>query len=204
MCCCKVPERTSKIPVLVIDNANRLPGPMLAQFQDFAKEAADRGIAKAVFVTNEGRVPRQRSAWSRNQGILEIGDISQDEAFDYMKRRNVDPEQAMSIYALVGGRMVSLEFTENNLDREVQLDGLYSKLLGRFHKQGKALIAKLLEDGVISYDAYVEIAGNEEIADEMLQENLFSYHLHAGTVTFKSTPIQQYCHANWSKLFESK
>jgi hypothetical protein len=134
-----------------------------------------------------------------------------------MKRRNVDPEQAMSIYALVGGRMVSLEFTENNLDREVQLDGmyisgrfssimlgLYSKLLGRFHKQGKALIAKLLEDGVISYDAYVEIAGNEEIADEMLQENLFSYHLHAGTVTFKSTPIQQYCHANWSKLFESK
>jgi hypothetical protein len=40
-----------KIPVLVIDNVNRLPGPMLAQFPDFAKEAADRGIAKVVFVT---------------------------------------------------------------------------------------------------------------------------------------------------------
>jgi len=68
---------------------------------------------------------------------------------------------------------------------------------GRFHKQGKAL----LEDGVIFYD---EIAGNEEIADEMLQENLFSYHLHTGTVTFHSTPIQQYCHASWSEHFESK
>jgi hypothetical protein len=64
---------------------------------------------------------------------------------------------------------------------------------GRFHKQGKALIAKLLERGAISYKAYVKIAGNEEIADEILQENLFSYHLHTRTVTFQSTPIQQYC-----------
>ena len=32
-----------EIPVLIIDNANRLPSPILAQFQDFAKEAADRG-----------------------------------------------------------------------------------------------------------------------------------------------------------------
>ena len=48
-----------KIPVLVIDNANKLPETILSQFQDFAKEAADRGTASVVFVSSEGRVPRR-------------------------------------------------------------------------------------------------------------------------------------------------
>jgi MoxR-like ATPase len=45
-----------EIPVLIIDNSNRLPSTALAQFQDFGKEAADEGIAKLVFVSSEGRV----------------------------------------------------------------------------------------------------------------------------------------------------
>ena len=47
-----------EIPVLIIDNSNRLPSTILAQFQDFGKEAADAGIAKLVFLSSEGRVPR--------------------------------------------------------------------------------------------------------------------------------------------------
>ena len=42
------------IPVLVVDNANRLPEPLLEQFQDYAKEAADNGIITVVFMSNEG------------------------------------------------------------------------------------------------------------------------------------------------------
>lgn len=42
-----------------------------------------------------------------------------------MKRRNIDPEQAMPIYALVGGRMVLLKFTVDNLNQGFQLDGMY-------------------------------------------------------------------------------
>jgi hypothetical protein len=47
------------IPVLILDNANRLPGPILAQFQDFAKEASDKAIATLVFVSS-GPSPNAR------------------------------------------------------------------------------------------------------------------------------------------------
>ena len=46
------------IPVLIVDNANKLPELLLAQFQDFAKEASDSGIATVIFVSSEGRIPR--------------------------------------------------------------------------------------------------------------------------------------------------
>ena len=42
-----------------------------------------------------------------------------------MKRRNIDSEQATSIYALVGGRMVLLKFAVNNLNKGFELNGMY-------------------------------------------------------------------------------
>jgi hypothetical protein len=58
----KYKEECRKIPVLIIDNANRLSENhqrLLCQFQDYAKNAADEGIATVVFVSSEGRVPRR-------------------------------------------------------------------------------------------------------------------------------------------------
>jgi hypothetical protein len=50
-----------KIPVLIIDNANRLAEKqlrLLELLQDAAKRAADQGTATIVFVSSEGHVPR--------------------------------------------------------------------------------------------------------------------------------------------------
>ena len=50
------------MPVLIIDNANRLAQKQpkfLDLFQDYAKHAADDGIVTVVFVLSEGRVPRR-------------------------------------------------------------------------------------------------------------------------------------------------
>jgi hypothetical protein len=44
-----------EIPVLIVVNSNKLSDAILAQFQDFGKEAADKGIAKLVFVSKECR-----------------------------------------------------------------------------------------------------------------------------------------------------
>jgi hypothetical protein len=47
---------------LIIDNANRLAQKqqeLLDLFQDYAKDAADKGRATVVFVSSEGRVPRR-------------------------------------------------------------------------------------------------------------------------------------------------
>jgi hypothetical protein len=49
-----------KKPVLIIDNANKLAQVqprLLDLFQDYAKNAADKGIVTVVFMSSEGRVP---------------------------------------------------------------------------------------------------------------------------------------------------
>jgi len=48
------------VPVLIIDNANRLAQKqpkLLNAFQDYAKDTSDNGTASVVFVSSEGRIP---------------------------------------------------------------------------------------------------------------------------------------------------
>ena len=52
-------QEYGKIPVLIIDNANKIATEQLEQIQDYAKRASDMGIATVVFVTSEGSVPRR-------------------------------------------------------------------------------------------------------------------------------------------------
>ena len=47
------------VPVLIIDNANKIPTTELEKIQDYAKNASDQGTATVVFVTSEGIVPRR-------------------------------------------------------------------------------------------------------------------------------------------------
>jgi hypothetical protein len=49
------------VPVLIIDNANRLDQKnqeLLNHLQDYAKDSTDNGTISVVFVSSEGRVPR--------------------------------------------------------------------------------------------------------------------------------------------------
>jgi len=59
--CKKFKREYKKVPVLIIDNSNRLSKQntrTLDLFQDFAKDATDARCASVVFVTSEGRVLR--------------------------------------------------------------------------------------------------------------------------------------------------
>jgi len=58
----KYKQEYKRVPVLIIDNANKLAQKqqgLLDLFQDYAKHAADEGIITVVFVSSEGRVPRR-------------------------------------------------------------------------------------------------------------------------------------------------
>ncbi len=58
----KYKREYKRVPVLIIDNANRLAEKqqrLLDLIQDYAKRAADEGIATIVFVSSEGRVRGQ-------------------------------------------------------------------------------------------------------------------------------------------------
>ena len=50
------------------------------------------------------------------RGSLKIGDMSEDEALGYLTLRKVDGKLATQIYEPVGGRMVLLKYTVNNIE----------------------------------------------------------------------------------------
>jgi chromosomal replication initiation ATPase DnaA len=57
----KYKQEYKRVPVLIIDNANRLAQKkqeLLDHLQDYAKDTADKGTVTVVFVSSEGRVPR--------------------------------------------------------------------------------------------------------------------------------------------------
>src|SRR5438046_3185295 len=107
------------MPVLIIDNANKIEVEQLKKLQDYAKNATDDKIATVVFVTSEGNVPhimKARSSWSRRGWICEISDVSENEAFEYLeKKRKIDKKNAVDIYNLVGGRMIDLSFAADKV-----------------------------------------------------------------------------------------
>jgi hypothetical protein len=61
----KYEQEHKKVPVLIIDNANRLKDQaLLYHLQDYAKDTVDDGTVSVVFVSSEGRVPRHMSGKS--------------------------------------------------------------------------------------------------------------------------------------------
>jgi hypothetical protein len=58
------------------------------------------------------------------QRILEVGDVSQEEALEYMRRHNIAPDVAASTFALVGGRMVLLKYATSSLQEGSPLEGM--------------------------------------------------------------------------------
>ena len=62
----KYKERHGKVPVLVVDNANRLAEyrpELLDTLQDAAKFASDSGTFRVIFISSEGNVPVRMQGW---------------------------------------------------------------------------------------------------------------------------------------------
>jgi hypothetical protein len=77
-----------------------------------------------------------RSSWSRSGDVIEIGDVSKEEALEYLNLRNIDKELAARIYRLTGGRMMHLKDVADEIARKGTLEGmcmLYRKRLVSHH-----------------------------------------------------------------------
>jgi hypothetical protein len=120
------------VPVLIINNANRLAQKqpeLLNRLQGYAKVGADKAMASVVFVSSDGRVPPRMwkdSSWSRSGRIIEIGDISKEEALQYLEFRKIDEKQAAQVYELVGGRITHLKSIADKIKRHATLEGMYT------------------------------------------------------------------------------
>ncbi|CAG8518268.1 10913_t:CDS:2 [Dentiscutata heterogama] len=162
-----------KSPVIIYDNVSRLvhKNPeVLDILQDDAKDNADYQNYIAVFVSSEGSVPRRmesRSAWSRAENPIEIGDLSKEESINYLiDKRKVKKEEAEKLYELVGGRIIDLRRVANK-----SLAGQNFEVI----KQ-KESIKALLDSKELDFTAFMELFNNYEEASEVLEKNIFAYH----------------------------
>ncbi|KAI9869222.1 MAG: hypothetical protein M1813_000010 [Trichoglossum hirsutum] len=215
----KYKQEHGKIPVLIIDNADRLAKSkpeILDALQDYAKEATDERTATVVFVSGEGFLPRMRarSAMSRCGMILEVGDIGKEEALKYLGDRGIKGEQASQIYELYGGRIVHLDRTVN----QMQIDPTFQRVKSSAFTEARwklfhagidpaepkhvSVIRELLKErGPISRARYFDILGSS-LGEKLLEGNAFTDGFGTtlqGRVDFKSTMIRRYCEQEWGR-----
>jgi len=53
--------------------------------------------------------------------------VSEKEALEYLKNRNVNEEDAMRIYKLVGGRVIDLNFASDGIGNGLEFKGRYGR-----------------------------------------------------------------------------
>ncbi|PWW77223.1 hypothetical protein C7212DRAFT_362855 [Tuber magnatum] len=202
-------------PVLVLDNVNRLAQrnpELLNILQDIAKDAADDRLFITVFVTSEGQAPIQmlgRSASSRLGEVVEIGDLNDDEAMDFLcNKRAIAESGARDIYGLVGGRVGLLARTANKLNSGLDfpvLAGVRASLLadvnkvlqeagmeeeGESRRAGLQIASHILQHGRISRRDFYRISGSKQQGNELLSKNVFTTAPRSAWVVFDTKMME--------------
>ncbi|RIB30791.1 hypothetical protein C2G38_2151768 [Gigaspora rosea] len=100
--------------VLVLDQVDRIAKDdpkLLGILQDFffAKDCADRGTLVIVFIASDGLVPRvmkSLSAWSRAKIPFKVGNISDDEAMEFLQDSGIDKKNAEDVVKYLTGGLI--------------------------------------------------------------------------------------------------
>ncbi|RIA81977.1 hypothetical protein C1645_836098 [Glomus cerebriforme] len=213
-------KKHGKPPVIVYDNVSRLihKNPeILDILQDDAKDNADDRKYIAVFVSSEGSVLRRmqsRSAWSRADDPMEIGDLSKEESLNYLiEKRGINKADAEKLYELVGGRIVDLHSVANKIRKGRSFDDIKKKILNKVENKfgaaqllpndthyevGKSIISDLLKYNELSFLEFKKYFHKINELNEVLGSNVFAYHPENNTVTFQSQSVECYIRENSS------
>ncbi|RIB17163.1 P-loop containing nucleoside triphosphate hydrolase protein [Gigaspora rosea] len=205
----KYKANNSKPPVLILDNISKLDQEnvnMLKDLQDIAKLYADQSSCIIVFVSSEGTAPlmmMQRSSWSRaEKDPIVIEDLTSEEAFTYLHSKlGIEKKVTNQLIQLLGGRIRDLKEYGNRINRGETFEKVRKIVIRavnhnfhqaemlegeRNHVIGKVIVQELVKNGKIDFDTFIKLVNNKQIANELLQANVFSYNPESGTVTFQS------------------
>jgi len=201
--------------VLVIDAADRIAKDNPKFFgilQDFAKDCADQGLLRVVFVSSEGvALPllQSSSAWSRSLRPIEVGEITDNQAVAYLVKRGVDENNAQdAVKNITGGRFSMLvehagEFqARSNAEWAEELDRRLSNFLdkAKFDANSKGF-ALLLECGVAERMLLPYFSSSQ--IDQLLKANVISLHSN-GTCSFQARYIERFFERRFSGLLEER
>jgi len=209
-------KKHSRPPVLIIDQINTVAKgdpTTFTKLVKFAKMQADHGHLVIVFVASEGNAPRQISRFSersRLAPVIEIGDLDNQSAQQFLRRSNID--NAEDIVNVTGGRMIFLKtMTEELTDKSLEdirnyfiefaiRDFALSQLLlpasknvtldnRRFNTWDQLVKIHDSPTKSVKYVDFLSQVG-ESMGDELLSQNIFSYQHNAGQVSFQSKPVE--------------
>ena len=126
-------------PLVIFDNIARiLTQPngteIIHILQEMAKDASDEGSMVVLFTSSESDVPkimRSRSAKSRLRAVIQIGEITDEEALEYLTCMcpNASKEDVTKAVQLFGGRFIHLTHAADALPSgEAGIDRLKEKV----------------------------------------------------------------------------
>jgi hypothetical protein len=189
----KFKSKHTRPMVLIIDSADILAKQnpaFLNILQDFAKLCADIGDLRIVFISGDGSalsLLKARGSWSRaDNPPFEIGEIPDDVAVEYLKKKGVRDDQAkLAVANLTGGLFVSLlgyasasakgmtyEQLAERLDR-----ALDSKLSDMETSVNNALFRHLVKHRSIGTNEARRVIGmKKDQLDLLLKNNILAVH----------------------------
>jgi hypothetical protein len=205
----KFHEKHGRPVVLIIDGVERIAeqNPLfLHRLQgDAHRAAADCGALRVVLVASDGGALAQlksHSAWSRACEPFEVGDISDEDAVEFLKSRGVpDKAAAEAVSDCTGGRLVLLHthaarrsFGSGN--KEVLKDHfrfIKEQLRNRVKvPRDHALFRALVERGAIGADEAAALASADALDALVKAFILSAHHPQAKAYTFHSRYVETF------------
>jgi len=210
-------KKHKKPVVLFVDNITELAKNDVATFQGlvkFAKREADIGNLVVNFVASEGHTPlklSEMSEKSRLSRILEIGDLDFPQVVGFLTKYKYSETTIKKIFDIAGGRMTLLKEIRNRLQEGQNLERIEKDFIRRARDEFKHLpkdasklndeqketwkqIIKIYDhpNREIPFEEFWDSIGSSDIADTLLQKNIFALHQNKDTVSFQSRPVELY------------
>mmetsp|Transcript_30993 Transcript_30993/g.62902 ORF Transcript_30993/g.62902 Transcript_30993/m.62902 type:complete len:432 (+) Transcript_30993:16-1311(+) len=194
------------LPLLVIDNINKLSTETIFRLLGTAKEFVDKRIGVFVFVLSSGAKGKEftiHSAMSRVE-MLYVGDLTENETLSYLKEVGRTEEEARQIFGLVGGRWEYLlkartsPFDFNAFRtkwfKEIEAQVLKVSATGWDEDDTLLFLFLFLQgSGQVKSDVFVKKAdGTEEAVGRMLKANLIQYRLDESKYELHSQLVKSY------------
>ena len=197
----KYKQKHQRSPTLIIDAADKLAKDdpaFLALLQDFAKDCADRGTLRVVFMSSDGvTLPllMGRSAWSRALEAYEVSELDDADAVSFLKSRDVNEEVAMDAVATItGGRFASLnkfvsrwQKDSNAVIRDQMDVATDASLMRAGIASNHALFRRLVDDKRLKINAAIAIMQSDQL-DVLVEKNVVCVHTD-GTYGFQSRQV---------------
>ncbi|EIE19695.1 hypothetical protein COCSUDRAFT_44528 [Coccomyxa subellipsoidea C-169] len=179
--------------VLVIDNAERLAAKesVMRDMLFAAQQWADRGLVRVVFVSSDDALITRLLGQSRcsKAASVEMGDLSEEQALQYLEKRGVAAKAAAQVVDVTGGRLLQLMSAVEVLEHGGTPEDVRRLALvaaeAEFQKvgllddtpqsaAGLRVVQALLQADNIASDQWNRLVPSPHDKEELLRDNVFA------------------------------